>query len=242
VIRDLAALGLWQLVLPLLGWVPLFMIAVGLIGLSTVRRARHQLVAAGLPTRTTTALAGLLLLVALPLSAAWLGGSFAFERGLGHLVEAGGDRVVGWSVTRGAASLQAALGVRDPQRKLPTGELRALIAAELAGNAHADALPARSGPLAAVAGLPRLLDRAFWRASDGALAHAGHDLSWDELVVGARLALHAGSHALLAHAAAELYRAARANLYALAALLILGHALVLTMVWWRLRKHLKVEA
>jgi hypothetical protein len=199
-------------------------------------------VKAGLPTRTTTALAGLLLLVLLPLAAAWLGGSFAFERGLGRLVEAGGDRVVGWSVTRGAASLRAAVGVSDPQRKLPSAELRALIATELAGNQHADALPTHAGPLRALRTVPRLLDRAFWRACDGALALSGHDLSWDELMVGARLALHAGSHVLFSHVASELYSAARLNLYALAALLIFAHALVLTMVWWRCRKHLKVEA
>jgi hypothetical protein len=242
VIGELAALGFWQLALPLTWWVPLFVIGVGLVGLSTVRRVRRQLVAARLPTRTTTALAGILLLIVLPLAAGWFGGSFAFERGLGRLIEAGGERVVTWSVTRGAASLQAALGVRDPQRKLPTGELRALIAAELAGNQHADALPPHTGPLRALRSLPQILDRAFWRASDGTLARAGHDLTWDELMVGARLALNAGSHLFLAHAAEELYRAARANLYALAALLLLGHALVLTMVWWRCRKHLKVEA
>src|SRR4051812_10571221 len=99
--EAIAAVGLWNLILPLFFWVPLFALAAGLLGLSTVRRTRKQLVAAGKPTRLPTALVGILLLVLAPIGAGALGGSFAFKRGMAKSIEQGGEKVIAWSMARG---------------------------------------------------------------------------------------------------------------------------------------------
>src|SRR4051812_5589365 len=125
--QAIAAFGLWNLILPLFFWVPLFAVATGLLGLSTVRRMRKQLVASGRATRLPTALVGILLLVLAPVGAGFLGGSFAFKRAVAKSIDKGGEQLVGWSVTRGAASMQAALGISDAKKKLPARELRAMI-------------------------------------------------------------------------------------------------------------------
>src|SRR5690348_7235613 len=113
---TLAMFGAWNLMVPLFFWVPLFAVGTGLLGLSTLRRARRKLVAVARPTRLPTALLGIVLLVALPLTAGFLGGTFGLKRGLGSVIEKGGDQLVGWSVTRGAASMQTALGIKDPHQ------------------------------------------------------------------------------------------------------------------------------
>jgi hypothetical protein len=236
--EAVVSFGLWNLIAPLFLWVPLFALVTGLVGLSTVRRGRRWLIAAGRKTRLTTALVGIFLLVLLPLAAGFFGGTFAFKRGLANVVDKGGERVVSWSVSSGAASLRAAIGVQDGGEKLPTRKLRAYLGTQLAGSAHTAQLRA-GDPLAAVWRLPQLLERAFFSASDSTLAAAGDELSWDELVVKTQLTLKSS---FLAPVAAQLRAAAIADLLFLLGIVVLSHGLSLAIVWLLARRRLTVEA
>src|ERR1051326_6819804 len=102
-------------------WIPLFVIATGLVGLSTLRMMRRRLERAHLETRLPTALVGILVLVILPLGAGALGGHFAWNRALAHGIVHGGDV----ALSEGAASLKAALG--DAQKKLSPEDVRSLV-------------------------------------------------------------------------------------------------------------------
>jgi hypothetical protein len=235
-VEAILSLGLWNLLVPLFWWVPLFAILTGLAGLSTVRRARKWLVAAGRPTRLATALIGISLLVLLPLGAGFLGGTFAFKRGLANVVEKGGQSVVAWSVGSGAASLRAAIGVRDSSEKLPTRKLRAYLGTQLAGTAHAANLPP-GRPIAAALMLPQLLERAFFSAGESALAATSDDLTWDELVVKTRLALHSS---FLSPVAAQLRASAHMDLFVLGGILVLSHGFSLAIVWLLSKRRLTV--
>jgi hypothetical protein len=215
--EAIALFGLWNVVFPLFLWVPLFAIGAGLLGLSTLRLMRRRLVRAKIETRLPTALVGTLLLVILPTTAGILGGTFAFKRGVANAIERGGEEVISWSVSRGSLSLRAALGGSE---KLSPDDVRALLKMYVAGD--------RSRPP---------WEQAFFRACDVALARIHHDVTWNELMVATRLALHQG---VLSQAARPLRDAAQLDLIALGILLIVVHGGTLTIVWFVCRKRLTV--
>jgi hypothetical protein len=221
-----AALGLWQLAGPLFLWVPLFAVAAGLLGLSTVRRVRKQLVRAQKPTRLPTALIGVLLLVLLPLGGGFLGGTFALKRGLGRLLDEGGEKVVAWAAAQAAASLD----VREKHGRIHLRELMAR------WHQRHEVLPPARGPVAIFGQLPALFEQRFWNSLD---SYGGTAFTWDELVVRTRLVM---KDQVLHPIADQLRVSAWGDLGLLVLVLGAVHGLVLGGVWLVCRRRLTVEA
>jgi hypothetical protein len=220
----LRALGLWHFAAPLFLWVPLFAVAAGLLGLSTVRRARKQLVAARQPTRLPTALIGVLLLVLLPLAAGFLGGTFAVKRSLGRLIDEGGEPVVAWAVKQAANSLD----VREKHGRIHFTELRER------WRQRQQPVPPAHGPLAIFRQLPALFEQRFWMALD---SYRGSAFTWDDLVAHTRTLM---SDQVLHPIADQLRAAAWGDLTLLLVLLAVVHPLALGGVWLGCRKRLTV--
>jgi hypothetical protein len=224
-VQAILAFGVWRLVAPLLLWVPLFAVGAGLLGLSTVRRMRRKLVAAHLPTRLPTALIGILLLVLMPLGAGFLGGTFALKRGLGSVIEEGGDPVIAWAMTQAARSLD----VREKHGRIRFKELL-----EKWHQRH-QTVEVAPGPLAIFRQLPALFEQRFWSALD---AYGGTAFTWDELVVRTRVVMR---EQVLHPIADEVRRSAWADLLLLLGALAVVHGSTLGGVWLYCRRRLKVE-
>lgn len=223
--HALVAFGLWRLVAPLLLWVPLFTAAAGLLGLSTVRRMRRQLVAAKIATRLPTALIGILLLVLLPLGAGFLGGTFALKRGVAGVIEEGGDPVVAWAMSQTARSLD----VRERHGRIRLPDL-----IEHWHQRH-QVVEVKPGPLAIFRQLPALFEQRFWNALD---SYHGAAFTWDDLVVRTRVVMREQ----VLHPIAEQFRSsAWGDLLLLLGVLAAVHGLTLGGVWLSCQRRLKVE-
>jgi hypothetical protein len=138
-------------------WAPLFVISIGLLGLSTLRMMRKRLERAHFATRIPTAVVGSVLLILLPMTGGILGGGFAWKRATAHDWER--PERIDSIVSSGSTWLKAM--VRD--QKLSADDMRAQMR-----------MFASEG------------DQAFFRACELALEKTHHDVTRDELIAAAK--------------------------------------------------------